>query len=73
MGFLQPGVLTSRGLTIMGSYKQGSYNQRFLKPGVLTRIGSYNKGSHNQGFLQPGVLQSGFLTTRGLTTRDSCK
>ena len=75
-GVLQPGVLTTRGLTTSGSCDQVSYNQGFLQPGVLTTRGlttrgSYKQGSYNQGFLQPGVLQPRVLTTRGLTTRGS--
>ena len=63
------------------NWAQGSYNQCFLEPGVLTTKGlttsglttrgSYNQWSYNQGFLHPGVLQPGILTTRDLTTRDS--
>ena len=55
------GVLTFRGLTTSGSYKQGFYNQGFLQLGVVhtvvfTTRGSYYKGSYNLGFFHPGVL-----------------
>ena len=50
-GFLQPGVLTTR-----GSYDQGSSNQGFSQPGVLTINGLTIRGSYNQGFqVQLGV------------------
>ena len=57
-----------------GSYNQGSYNEWFLQPKVLTTRDlttrrSYSQGSYNQRFLQPGVLQPEVLTARGLTTR----
>ena len=50
-GFLQPGLLTTRGLTT-----------RFLQPGLLRTRGlttsrSYNQGSYDQGFIGPGVLK----------------
>ena len=49
IGFLQPGVLTTR----------GSYNQGFLQSGVLTIRGSYD-----QGFLQSGVqINMSYLTS----------
>ena len=49
---------------------RGSYNQGFLKPGVLTKRGlttrgSYNKGSYNQRVLKQEGLQLTVLTTRG--------
>ena len=67
---LQPGFLTTWGLSTSGFYNGGSDNQRFFKPGVLqpgvlesgvltswglTSRGSYNQGSYNQGFLKPLV------------------
>ena len=60
----------------MGSYNEGSYNQLFLQPEVVTTMGlttrvlirrdSYNEGflqlvSYNQGFYNLGFLQPGVL------------
>ena len=57
---LQPGFLTTRGLTTSGSNNQGSHKKRFLQPGIL-----------QPGVLTKGVLQPGVFTTRGVTTRGS--
>ena len=65
MGFLQPGVLTTRGLrtwvlTTRSLTSRTSYNH-----GLTTRTsynkGSYNQGSYKQDFLQPGSYNKGFL------------
>ena len=48
-GFLQPVLLTTRGLTTRGRTSRGSYKQGFLQPLVL----------------QPGVLTTGGLKNEG--------
>ena len=44
----------------------GSYDQGFLRSGVLSIRGSYDQGSYNQGFLRSGVLT---ITNRGSNQR----
>ena len=46
--FLQPGVLTTRGLTTRGSYIQRFLQPGVLQPGVLISRGLTTRGSYNQ-------------------------
>ena len=66
-GFLQPWLVTTRGLKTGGSYNKESYIRGFLQPGFLqsgvlhvqpglvTSKSLTTKGSYNHGFLQQGL------------------
>ena len=76
-GFLQPWLVTRRGLLTKSSYNRGFTNEILTTRGLKTG-GSYNKESYIRGFLQPDFLQSGVLhvqpgldTSRSRTTRGS--